>query len=85
MPYSHISIVSRANAPTPSGRARPRISSRRCAAGAGAAPPRATSSWTARYVIIPARAHHAWHTHADADAVLLARRDGPADFHFVDP
>ena len=37
------------------------------------------------YVIIPARAHHAWNTHADADAVLLARRDGPADFHFVDP
>ncbi len=37
------------------------------------------------YVIIPARAHHAWFTHADADAVLLARRDGPADFEFVDP
>ena len=37
------------------------------------------------YVIIPARAHHAWFTHAGADAVLLARRDGPADFEFVDP
>ena len=37
------------------------------------------------YVIIPGKVHHAWHTHADADAVLLARRDGPADFHFVDP
>ena len=37
------------------------------------------------YIIIPPRAHHAWFTHADADAVLLARRDGPADFHFVDP
>ena len=37
------------------------------------------------YVIIPAKAHHAWYTHDDADVVLLARRDGPADFHFVDP
>ncbi|MCY4599058.1 MAG: cupin domain-containing protein [Acidobacteria bacterium] len=37
------------------------------------------------YIIIPARAHHSWHTHTDADAVLLARRDGPADFHFVEP
>ena len=40
---------------------------------------------TGSYVIIPAKAHHAWHTHPDADVVLLARRDGPADFHFVDP
>ena len=24
-------------------------------------------------VVIPARAHHAWHTHAAADAALLAR------------
>jgi len=31
------------------------------------------------------KAHHAWYTHDDADVVLLARRDGPADFHFVDP
>ena len=37
------------------------------------------------YVIIPGRAHHAWFTHEEADVVLLARRDGPADFHFVDP
>ena len=37
------------------------------------------------YVIIPGRAHHAWYVAADADVVLLARRDGPADFHFVDP
>ena len=37
------------------------------------------------YVIIPGRAHHAWYVHADTDVVLLARRDGPADFHFVDP
>ena len=37
------------------------------------------------YIIIPGRAHHAWFTHEEADVVLLARRDGPADFHFVDP
>ena len=37
------------------------------------------------YVIIPGKAQHAWYTHADADMVLLARRDGPADFHFVEP
>ena len=37
------------------------------------------------YIIIPGKAHHAWFTHGDADVVLLARRDGPADFHFVDP
>ena len=37
------------------------------------------------YVIIPGTAHHAWYVHADTDVVLLARRDGPADFHFVDP
>ena len=37
------------------------------------------------YIIIPGSAHHAWHVHADTDVVLLARRDGPADFHFVDP
>ena len=36
------------------------------------------------YVILPARAPHAWHVPADGDVVLLARRDGPADFHFVD-
>ena len=40
---------------------------------------------TGSYVIIPARAPHAWFTHAEADVVLLARRDGPADFEFVDP
>jgi len=36
------------------------------------------------YVILPARAHHAYVVPEDADVVLLARRDGPADFHFVD-
>ena len=37
------------------------------------------------YVIIPGRTHHAWLTHADGDAILLARRDGPPDFHFIEP
>ncbi len=37
------------------------------------------------YIVIPGKAHHAWFVHGEADAVLLARRDGPADFHFVDP
>lgn len=36
------------------------------------------------YVIIPGKAHHTWIVPADADVVLLARRDGPADFHFVE-
>ena len=35
------------------------------------------------YVIIPGGAHHDWRVHADADVVLLARRDGPPDFNFV--
>ena len=37
------------------------------------------------YAIIPGKAHHAWYTHEGGDVVLLARRDGPPDFHFVDP
>ena len=37
------------------------------------------------YIIIPGEAHHAWRVPADQDVVLLARRDGPADFHFVEP
>ena len=37
------------------------------------------------YIIIPAKAHHAYQVPADADVVLLARRDGPADFQFVEP
>ena len=37
------------------------------------------------YIIIPGKAHHAWNVHPAADVVLLARRDGPADSHFVDP
>ncbi len=37
------------------------------------------------YIIIPGTAHHEWRVHADADVVLFARRDGPPDFHFVEP
>ena len=36
------------------------------------------------YIIIPGKTHHEWHVPEAADVVLLARRDGPADFHFVD-
>lgn len=36
------------------------------------------------YVIIPGGAHHDWRVHPDADVVLLARRDGPPDFNFVE-
>ena len=37
------------------------------------------------YVIIPGTAQHEWRVHEDADVVLFARRDGPPDFHFVEP
>ena len=37
------------------------------------------------YIIIPGKAHHEWHVPNTGDVVLLARRDGPADFHFVAP
>ncbi len=37
------------------------------------------------YIIIPGEAHHTWQVPSSQDVVLLARRDGPADFHFVEP
>ena len=37
------------------------------------------------YIIIPGKAHHEWLVPDEADVVLLARRDGPTDFHFVEP
>ena len=37
------------------------------------------------YILIPGLAHHTWEVPDQGDVVLLARRDGPADFHFVDP
>ncbi len=36
------------------------------------------------YIIIPAKAHHGYQVPEDADVVLLARRDGPADFFFLE-
>ena len=37
------------------------------------------------YIIIPGEAPHEWQVPEEGDVVLLARRDGPADFHFVEP
>ena len=37
------------------------------------------------YIIIPGKAHHEWRVPEDGDVVLLARRNGPADFFFVEP
>jgi quercetin dioxygenase-like cupin family protein len=37
------------------------------------------------YVVIPERMRHSWDVPAGEDAVILVRRRGPADFHFVDP
>ncbi len=38
------------------------------------------------YVVIPSRAHHSWDVPAGGEELLiLVRREGPADFHFVDP
>lgn len=35
------------------------------------------------YVVVPPRIPHGWTVDAGADAYLLIRRDGPADFNFV--
>ena len=37
------------------------------------------------YVVIPERMPHSWDVPPAADAIILVRRRGPADFHFVDP
>ena len=36
------------------------------------------------YVVIPANVPHGWEADASADVYLLIRRDGPADFNFVE-
>ena len=36
------------------------------------------------YIIIPAKAPHSYKVPEEADVVLLARRDGPADFFFLE-
>ncbi|PCJ27061.1 MAG: hypothetical protein COA96_03870 [SAR86 cluster bacterium] len=35
------------------------------------------------YIVIPGNMHHSWDVHGDEDAVIVVRRGGPADFHFV--
>ena len=37
------------------------------------------------YIILPAKMHHGYKVPSNADVVLLARRDGPADYFFVEP
>lgn len=37
------------------------------------------------YIILPARMPHGYKVPSNADVVLLARRDGPADYFFLDP
>ena len=36
------------------------------------------------YIIIPAKTHHSYKVPESNDVVLLARRDGPADFFFLE-
>ena len=41
---------------------------------------------TGGYIVIPARMNHSWDVPSGgADAVILVRRRGPADFNFVEP
>lgn len=37
------------------------------------------------YLIIPGKTPHEWQMHADTEVVILVRRDGPPDRHWVDP
>ncbi len=36
------------------------------------------------YIVIPGKMNHFWDVPDDGDVVILVRRGGPADFHFVD-
>ncbi|MCH7816390.1 MAG: cupin domain-containing protein [Proteobacteria bacterium] len=36
------------------------------------------------YIVIPGKMKHSWDVPAGDDVVILVRRGGPADFHFVD-
>jgi mannose-6-phosphate isomerase-like protein (cupin superfamily) len=36
------------------------------------------------YVVIPGKMNHSWDIPQGEDAVIVVRRGGPADFHFVD-
>ena len=35
------------------------------------------------YIVIPGKMHHSWDVSSGEDAVILVRRGGPADFHFI--
>ena len=39
---------------------------------------------TGSYVIIPGKLNHSWDVPADGEVIILVRRVGPADFHFVE-
>lgn len=39
---------------------------------------------TGDYVVIPPKVEHGWEVDASGDVFLLIRRDGPADFNFVE-
>jgi len=36
------------------------------------------------YVVIPPKVEHGWEADASGEVFLLIRRDGPADFNFVE-
>lgn len=36
------------------------------------------------FVVIPGRMHHYWDIPETGDAIILVKREGPPDFHFVD-
>lgn len=36
------------------------------------------------YIVIPGKMNHSWDVPEGEDAVIVVRRGGPADFHFVD-
>jgi quercetin dioxygenase-like cupin family protein len=35
------------------------------------------------FIVIPGGMHHSWDVPDSTDAIILAKRSGPADFHFV--
>jgi quercetin dioxygenase-like cupin family protein len=40
---------------------------------------------TGSYIVIPGKLNHSWDVpEGTEDAVIVVRRGGPADFHFVD-
>jgi quercetin dioxygenase-like cupin family protein len=43
-----------------------------------------TSLQVGDYVVIPPKVNHAWEADAGGDVYLLIRRDGPADFNFLE-